>query len=1008
MGKTKKSSAASGLAISKSGSTFSCSWKIPKDGYGDGQQFWCNTAGNLSVGKTATSKAFSVNFGLYYPYSGSYLTYVQFAVRGNRDKKKGDKWTWSDWNYGTYYMAAPPVPSLTAERQAARTTKFSWSVSPAENQPFADIVVQTVLTANGAAPNWNAASTWTTGTSGSWATPEPGYVDTQGTSYTRWFRVCSRGAAGASAWAYASHTYAHPKQAEVKSYTVKENNANGYDVRIEWEALVNGAWPIDSTVVEYCIAEPGTDASYSSGSWTAVNTSHATGGREAAFFTVDGRCGPDQCLFVRVNTKHDDNTTQGVPTRVFEGKLKAPTLGQITTDPTTYTATVAATNASNIADAFLLIYFKSGSEADNPLAVGMIPHGSSNPATVHCPNWSNDEEGEMFFGVRAVVGTPTVWTRTDGVTVYEITPKMASDISWSDGVNVLQVTGLTLKRTAVEGSIRASWNWTWASANSAEISWADHPDAWESTAAPSTFMISNRRASAWNIADLALGKPWYVRVRLLREDGDKKIYTPYSDIAEIDLSSAPDRPMLDLSETVVTQGQDFTASWDYISTDGTLQESAELALVDISQSPAEYIGIGQYKAEQHADLNANIFDSMGAKYLAVRVKSESGLISPWSDTVAITVAEPLVAEIASTSLQTIEVVSDEEEGTTRSQLSLTEMPLTVTVNGAGVGGTTTVTIKRAEEFHVDRPDENTFDGYKGESIAVKDRIGGGSIVFHKEELIGSFDDGAQYTLTAVVRDSLGQTDEQSLDFEVHWAHQACEITAAVFINHDDQIAVIDVPAPAGAAETDTFDLYRLSADKPELILRGGIFGTKYVDPYPAIGNLGGHRIVSRTANGDYITSSNVVEFFDTSEDEGDILHSKHVIIDFGGDKVELKYDIDISSKWSKDFKETKYLGGAVQGDWNPAVSRSGSVSVTVVPEYEEDTVEAMRRLSVYTGICHVRTPDGSSYPADVQVSESWNSDKAGKAAEFSLNITRVDPEGMDGMTLMEWIDGGES
>ena len=88
--KTKKSSAPSGLSISKSGNTFSCSWKIPKEGYGDGQQFWCNTAGNLSVGKTATSKAFSVNFGLYFP-SGGILSYVQFAVRGNRDKKNPSK-----------------------------------------------------------------------------------------------------------------------------------------------------------------------------------------------------------------------------------------------------------------------------------------------------------------------------------------------------------------------------------------------------------------------------------------------------------------------------------------------------------------------------------------------------------------------------------------------------------------------------------------------------------------------------------------------------------------------------------------------------------------------------------------------------------------------------------------------------------------------------------------------------------------------------------------------------
>ena len=133
------------------------------------------------------------------------------------------------------------------------------------------------------------------------------------------------------------------------------------------------------------------------------------------------------------------------------------------------------------------------------------------------------------------------------------------------------------------------------------------------------------------------------------------------------------------------------------------------------------------------------------------------------------------------------------------------------------------------------------------------------------------------------------------------------------------------------------------------------------------------------------------------------MHSKRTIIDFGGDKVELKYDLKFSSKWSKDFKETKYLGGAVQGDWNAAVSRTGNISGAVIPAHEEDTIEAMRRLSVYAGICHVRTPDGSSYPADVQVSEST---ERNGVAEFSLSVTRVDPESMDGMTYDEWMAGG--
>jgi hypothetical protein len=61
----------------------------------------------------------------------------------------------------------------------------------------------------------------------------------------------------------------------------------------------------------------------------------------------------------------------------------------------------------------------------------------------------------------------------------------------------------------------------------------------------------------------------------------------------------------------------------------------------------------------------------------------------------------------------------------------------------------------------------------------------------------------------------------------------------------------------------------------------------------------------------------------------------------------------------------------------------------------------MRRLSEYVGRCHVRTPEGSSYTADVQCQEDWAHDQAGKIVSFSLTITKVD-QNVDGMTYEEF------
>ena len=112
--------------------------------------------------------------------------------------------------------------------------------------------------------------------------------------------------------------------------------------------------------------------------------------------------------------------------------------------------------------------------------------------------------------------------------------------------------------------------------------------------------------------------------------------------------------------------------------------------------------------------------------------------------------------------------------------------------------------------------------------------------------------------------------------------------------------------------------------------------------------------------------------------------------------------MDIKTDFDKDFRETKYLGGSVVGDWNPAVSRSGSIDAVAVVQDDPETIQALRRLAVYPGIAHVRSKDGSSYAANVNVSDQISYNVAGKQLDVSLNITRVDPEGFEGLTYAQW------
>lgn len=1015
-----------GLTLSRSGSSFTGTWKIGDKDYKGGQRFqhyekvgtkWTKPT-SVSVAKTDTKKAFALNTSNYYPNSGKpKLTAVVFRVSGKRGKfseqQKAQIGTvtynfqpiTSDWTEKKLDIVPPAAPSVSAALSDSLTNvcNFSWSATGTESGWLTRTQWQTVLVkdctyTDGSKAPWKSTTLgWATGTTGSTGS-QTITEDTSliaGKSYTRWFRVRSQGVAGDSAWKYSKHVYAAPNQATVKTVTPKVT-PGGYLVTVKWQAEQNAARPIDSTTIQYAIATPLANRVCPPGaSWRDADVQKDTAKMDGATFAVDSRCGFDEILYTRVNTKHDNNITYGSAVYVKGGLLTAPTGLTISADDTTHRATITATNESAVPDSFLVVSYITAKNP-NGIDIGIIPHGSTS-VTVQCPAWATGEA--IRFGVRAVQGTYNAKTRADGVTVYDVTKRLWSTLVTDGGAVPVAPTGVTVTASDIPGTIRVAWNWTWSGATAAELSWADHADAWESTDMPETFEINNTHASAWNISGLETGVTWYVRVRLMAAAGDDVTYGAYSEMVSIDLSSAPVVPSLTLSEGVIPEDGSVVASWAYSTTDGTMQASAQLAEV----VNGAYVPLLQVETQQTATIYP---EEMGwsageTHYIVVQVASASGRISDgWSDPVALVVAERITASITATSLEPQTIVVD---GVSRNINALTAMPLSVTVSGAGQDGTTTVAIERAADYHVARPDESTMYGYEGETVALVTQLGDAAITITADDLLGRLDDGAAYRIVATVEDAVGQTATDSLAFEVHWTHQAIIPAATVEIDEDAMVAKLTPVAPTGTQTGDTCDIYRLSVDKPVLVYPNAEFGTTYVDPFPTIGDFGGHRFVFHSKDGDYITADNEFAWVDTTAaSDGDYLDLPVNVIDFGAGRVVLTYDIDLANSWTKDFIETQYLGGAVQGDWNPAVKRSATLSAVSITAEDQTTIEAMRRLAEHPGICHVRTKDGSSYAADVQCSETYKHDNNQRLVTFQLKITRVDPEGYDGMTLAEW------
>ena len=982
----------SGLSITRNGNKFICEWKIPSEKYGDGQQFQATDVSSTSISKTATKKTVEIDLSSLYPSSSTKLVEFWFKVRGNTDQNKNDMKTWSNWSLKTFVMYAPRTPSLTAELTGTNKCKFTWSVADTGNDthyPFKRVLMQTKLikdcTWKPEEDDWSFATEYTSNDASNFREITEDNATLATGNYTRIVRIKAQGCAGDSDWAYASHVYGSANQASQSAGSVKDT-ASGYDVTVRWDTAYDRSTPIDESIVEWVIATPASDMSCPSGqSWNAGATVQDTKGKEAAHVTVDATLELDKCLYTRVNTKHDSNITYGAAVLQKIGRLSPPTgLTVENVDMSSQTAKITATNQSAVPGTILeIIYRKNGSET----IVGTID-GSPNYKTVKCPAWTNTDK--VSFGVKAVLPKSISSKTTDGVSIYTIKPYMDSETVWQVGTVATAPTGLALDK--VDDDVRAIWSNNWSDANIIELSWSDNRNAWESTDAPKTFEINNPFATTWRISGLEAGKIWYVKVRSIHDSGEGKTYSPYSDIREINLSSPPGPPTLAVSKGIISLGESFTASWEYESTDGTPQAEARI----YRYSSGTYTLIGRASTQEHIDLPG--WKSAGTYWICVEVISGSGQSSGKSTLVSITVA-PAVTCSMTNSLENKQITDD--DGTTRTVKALTAMPLTVTVTGAGTGGTTSVVIERAEAYHVDKPDESELTGFYKETIFDRSMPGAGQMTIRLGDLLGSLDDGAKYVLRAIVTDNIGQTAKTEQVFYVHWTHQALIPSGSVIIDEEKLAAIVKPIAPTGTIQTDRCDIYRLSADKPVLVYKGALFGSRYVDPYPAIGKDGGYRFVFITENGDYNTSENVLAMYDAKNEH---LELNSTIIDFDGGRIALRYDLDLSSSWEKEFTEKKFLGGSVRGYWQEGVSRKNDISAAVVPADEEDAIAVMRKLSEYTGKCHVRTPEGSSFPADIQVRESWESGTSGKVAKFSLTITRVEEE-MDGMTYEEWIGG---
>ena len=614
------------------------------------------------------------------------------------------------------------------------------------------------------------------------------------------------------------------------------------------------------------------------------------------------------------------------------------------------------------------------------------------------------------------------WKRVTG---YETKEETASD----DKIVIASVVA-----GANGTSVKATLGFNNDGNTGTELSWSNEEDAWTSTEEPNVYeftWFSNTpvtvggttypRSAVITIKGLEpFTKYWIKARRYLDGNG-----TSYSQYASTTCNVSSDSKQVAESVTamcrgIVPKGESLQVYWAFSS--NNIQKDWKIVSTSdkVIASGSGSVGAAQVSAEA---LEASAVNGT----VSFRVYASSGSEDAESNILTTTIMEK-----PSLSLNVTPTLTAQPFGFTATVS--TPCSLMVIVTSEGAVGQFPTGIKRQTEgdtIYSDIIEPEWTAGVNNYTTTVT----------LPNEL--DFWDLGRYTVsvTAIDLTSGLRSDESRVSFDVDWTHKAEEpfdyVTITPIDDIDDtgqhikaaQIELVPptscyvlttdtevaegkkyydlvseefVPAePIGSENPseegwyelndDVYDIYRYTGDGAVLI--GESFPLEYTgtDLYAPFGSLitNSYRIALRTPDGD-------VNYSDIDYDaDGDYLK-----FNWGGLSVDLPYSVSISDSYEKSVELRQHMDGSVDGYWNNNIMRRGSLSTDAIKIIQQNDINLVRQLARYAGAVFVRTPEGSAYEANVQVTDLSNKNRAvlsvaidateiGTTKEFMLPIPFV-------------------
>ena len=571
-----------------------------------------------------------------------------------------------------------------------------------------------------------------------------------------------------------------------------------------------------------------------------------------------------------------------------------------------------------------------------------------------------------------------------------------------------------------------------------ELTWSTEEDAWKSTQDPEQYEftwsdgsvteggVTYRDSASISIKDLEEGTKYYIRARRYLE-GEPTTYSQYTEIATCMTSETPEAVVASCERYVAADsslpiywtfsGNALQTQWQIVlkeTVTDTFTGNGTTKTFTVQNDITEMVEVkvNNTATTAYTQSGRNItFTSAPANNATVTISyiTDTTVIADGDGSLGATQisAERLATFAVNNSLTfTVQVstggafvVSEEHTVTIIEKPTLSlNVSGTLTVQPLSFGATVSelsdliviVTSQGASgQFPLGLMRQTAGDTIYSDIISPKWTASGNdwtTTVTLPEEL--DFWDLGSYSVSVVAVDRTTElrSDEVIESFAVEWANPAVDPTTAITLTPVDtiddtgnhiQAVDITLTAPTGSASTDVYDIYRVTGDGAKLIGEGFPRSCTTRDEYAPFGDAMTqiYRIALRTVDGD-------VSFADIEY----VAPGRAMRFDWAEGSLELPYNISISDKYAKDVEIRKHMNGETDGYWNQNITRKASLNSDVIRLNNQEDIIRARSLARYPGAVFVRTPDGSAYEANVEVSDMSTE---GKVTAIAIDATEI-------------------